>query len=305
MISKLLRLLALATATLALIAQPARAEHIEVVASFSILADLVAQVGGERVRVHALVGPDQDAHGFQPRPSDARLVGAADLVVANGLGFDHWIERLARSAGQRRPVVVASAGIDALKAAHHHHHGHHHDHGDLDPHAWQDVANVRQYVRNIAAALSAADPAGAELYTTNAARYDEELAALDGDIRAALAALPEERRKVVSSHAAFAYFERAYGIRFLAAHGVASGAEPSALGIARLIRLIRTEKVPAVFLENVSDPRLLERIRAESGARAGGTLYSDALSAADGPAPHYLTMMRRNLATLLEGLQAD
>ncbi|THF63021.1 metal ABC transporter substrate-binding protein [Pseudothauera nasutitermitis] len=304
----LLRLLALSALLLAAALQPARAERVEVVASFSILADLVAQVGGERVSVRALVGPDQDAHGFQPRPSDARLVGAATLVVANGLGFDNWVERLARSAGSRAPLVLAAQGIEALHAeeAHDHGHGHgHHDHGDLDPHAWQDVRNVVIYVRNITDALAAADPAGTQDYRANAERYTAELHALDAEIRAALATLPAERRKVVSSHDAFAYFDRAYGVRFLPARGVASTAEPSAQGIARLIRQVRAEKVPAVFLENVVDRRLVERIRAEGGARLGGTLYSDALSAAGGPAPTYVAMMRHNLATLLAGLAAD
>jgi len=288
----------------------AETDKLDVVASFSILADLVAAVGGEQVRVHALVGPDQDAHGYQPRPSDARKVGAAALVVANGLGFDGWIERLARSAGHSRPVLIASQGIPALHGQpgaeheHDHDHDHRHSHG-VDPHAWQDVANTIIYVRNIAAGLTAADPADAARYRANAERYIAELQALDADIRRALAALPPERRKVISSHDAFGYFERAYGVHFVAARGLASNAEPSAQGIARLIRQIRAEKIPAAFLENVTDPRLVERIRNESGARLGGTLYSDALSTADGPAPTYVAMMRHNLATLLAGLAAD
>lgn len=302
---RLIRLLLIAALALTAALQPARAERLEVVTSFSILADLVAAVGGERVAVHALVGADQDAHGFQPRPSDARTVGAAQLVVVNGLGFDGWMERLARSAGRKSPPLVASRGIATLKAAHQHGHNHGHSHGELDPHAWQDVGNARVYVRNIAEALAAADPAGAALYRANAERYDAELAALDAEIRSALATIPAERRKVVTSHDAFAYFGRAYGVRFLAAHGVASNAEPSAQGIARLIRQIRAENVPAAFLENVVDQRLIERIRSESGARLGGTLYSDALSAADGPAASYVAMMRHNTQTLLDGLRAD
>lgn len=299
--------------SIVLLAGPSHAtetDKLDVVASFSILADLVAAVGGEHVRVQALVGPDQDAHGYQPRPSDARKVGAAALVVANGLGFDGWIERLARSAGHPRPVLIASQGIPALHSQpeaeheHDHDHAHRHTHG-VDPHAWQDVANTIIYVRNIAAGLTAADPAHAAHYRANAERYIAELQTLDADIRRALAALPAERRKVVTSHDAFGYFERAYGLHFVAAHGVASNAEPSAQGIARLIRQIRAEKIPAAFLENVTDPRLVERIRNESGARLGGTLYSDALSAADGPAPTYIAMMRHNLATLLGGLAAD
>ena len=287
----------------------AHAQALEVATSFSILGDLVAQVGGERVKVRTLVGPDEDAHAFQPRPSDAREIGAAALVVVNGLGFDDWMTRLARAGGFKGTVVVASAGISTLEMTRDdgHGHGHDHDHGKgkaVDPHAWQDVANVRRYVANIATALAAADPEGADAYRAAAERYDGELQALDAEIRAAFAALPAERRKVVSSHAAFGYFARAYDIRFLSPVGVANNAEPTAKGVARLIRQLKEEKVPAVFIENVADPRLIERIRSESGAAVGGTLYSDALSKAGGPAPTYVHMMRTNFATLQRALVA-
>lgn len=300
---------ALLAALTLLAAFPLRAAPLEVVASFSIVADLARQVGGERVKVTALVGPDEDAHGFAPRPSDARRVRDADLVIANGLGFDTWIERLAQSAGHRGPIVIASAGVEPIEdhTAHDHAHGHAHghDHGSIDPHAWQDVRNAQRYVANIAAALADIDPGGADHYRDNAARYTAALQALDAEIRSTLATLPAQRRKVVTSHDAFGYFGRAYDVRFLAAAGVGSHSEPSAAGIARLVRQLRRENVAVVFLENVNDPRLIERIGIESGARVGGTLYSDALSAADGPAPTYLDMMRHNLGVLRDGLLGD
>lgn len=310
-----LRALATACAA-ALISTAAHAQPLEVTTSFSILGDLVGQVGGERVKVRTLVGADEDAHAFQPRPSDARNVGGAALVVVNGLGFDDWMVRLARSGGYKGEVVVASAGIDTLAmTADEHEHEHGHDRGDedekakdkanakaVDPHAWQDVGNVRRYVANIADALAKADPDGATAYRANAERYDGELKALDAEIRAAFAVLPAERRKVVSSHDAFGYFGRAYGIRFLSPVGVSNNAEPTAQGVARLIRQLKAEKVPAVFIENVADSRLIERIRSESGAQVGGTLYSDALSKADGPAPSYVQMMRTNLDALRQAL---
>jgi zinc/manganese transport system substrate-binding protein len=292
-------------AGLGLTAAPARAEPLAVTTSFSVLADFIRAVGGERVVVRSLVGPDEDAHAFQPRPSDAREIGASALVVANGLGFDDWIARLAGSGGYRGPLVVASTGVRTLAMPDSHSDGHDHDHaGGIDPHAWQDVANARRYVANIAAALAAADPDGTAHYEANAERYNGELTALDAEIRAAFAAIPAARRKVVSSHDAFAYFGRAYGIRFLAPVGVSNNAEPTAQGVARLIRQVRAEQVPAVFIENVADPRLLERIRAESGARIGGTLYSDALSAAGGAAPTYVAMMRHNLQTIRAAIAA-
>jgi len=287
------------------IASGARASEIEVVTSFSILGDLARQIGGERVSVHTLIGPGQDAHAYEPRPSDARRIRSAGLVVQNGLGFDDWLPRLAQSSGYRGTLVVASNGIRPLVMhdENGHAHGAHESH--IDPHAWQDVANVRIYVDNISAALTAADPAGAETYRTNAARYRAELDALDADIRAAIARLPQERRRVVSSHDAFGYFARAYGLTFLAPVGAAGHSTPKARDVARLIEQLRNEKAPAVFIETIIDPRLIERIRVESGARVGGTLYSDALSPTEGPAPTYVAMMRHNLATLMAALAGN
>ena len=281
---------------------------LEVTTSFSILGDLVRQVGGDKVNVRTLVGADEDAHAFQPRPSDARAIGASALVVVNGLGFDDWMTRLARSGGFKGQIVVASAGINTLAMVdgdEHGHDSHAHQHGHAhaaDPHAWQDLGNAQRYVANIAAALALTDPTHADTYRANAERYNGELKALDSEIRAAFAALPSERRKVVSSHAAFGYFGRAYGIRFLSPVGVSNNAEPTAQGVARLIRQLKAEKVPAVFIENVADSRLIERIRSESGAQIGGTLYSDALSKADGPAPSYVRMMRANLDALRQAM---
>jgi zinc/manganese transport system substrate-binding protein len=283
-----------------LTAPGARAAEIEIVTSFSILGDLVRQIGGERVNVYPLIGPGQDAHAYELRPSDARRIKRAGLVVQNGLGFDDWLPRLAHASGYRGKLVVASDGIRPL--AMHSENDNDKREARTDPHAWQDVANVRVYAANIAAALIAADPAGAEFYRANAARYHAALDALDADIRAAIARLPQERRRVVSSHDAFGYFARAYGLTFLAPVGSAGHSKPGARDVARLIEQLRSEKAPAVFIETILDPRLIERIRIESGATMGGTLYSDALSPPDGPAPTYIAMMRHNLDTLLKAL---
>lgn len=280
-----------------------QAGELKVVASFSILADLVREVGGDQVIVTSLVKPDEDAHGYQPKPSDSRLLRDADLVLANGLGFDTWIERLSAAASKDNKLVIVSEGITPLQSGHAHDERHAgHDHGELDPHAWQDVANARAYAANIAKALAAADPANAAGYEANLARFDRQLEELDSEIHTAITALPEARRTIVTSHEAFAYFGRAYDVRLLAASGVSANTEPSAAGIARLIRQIRREQAAAAFLENISDPRTIERISKESGASVGGTLYSDALSGPDGPAPTYVAMMRHNLATLIEAM---
>lgn len=300
------RLLAAALLFVAAVAPSRGADPITVVASFSILGDFTQVVGGERIRVHMLVGPDQDAHVYQPTPADAKLIARARLVVTNGLGFEGWIDRLVKAAGYKGEIVVASRGIATLKGGHSHGHGgakgHGHSHGDIDPHAWHDVANAKRYVANIEAALARVDPDGKAVFRANAEAYSTRLDQLDAQIRAAVARLPEDRRSVVTSHDAFGYFARAYGLRFVAPVGVSTESQASAADVANLIRQIKRDRIPAVFMENVSDPRLLERIRVESGAKTGGVLYSDALSARGGPAASYVDMMRHNLQTLVAAL---
>jgi zinc/manganese transport system substrate-binding protein len=285
---------------LAIIATTATAQPLKVVASFSILGELAREVGGDRVELHTLVGPDGDAHVYQPTPADAKTIAQADLVIVNGLGFEGWIDRLIKSSGYRGPVLVASTGIKTLKLKHDEH-GHGHD-GNVDPHAWQDLANALRYVDNIAQALTNADPAGHSAYLTNAAKYKQAIAALDGELKNTFNAIAKEKRKVVTTHDAFGYFSRAYGIAFISPVGINTDAEASAADVGRIIKQIRREKIPAVFMENISDPRLLERIRQESGARVGGVLYSDSLSKADGPAATYLELMRHNAKTLASAL---
>ncbi len=273
---------------------------VRAVATFSILGDLVRQVGGSHVTVATLVGPDSDAHGLSPSPADARKLAEADIVFVNGLGLEGWFDRLIRASGTRAPVVVASAGVKPIPAQDEHAHedgDHGHGHGDhaVDPHAWQDVANVRTYVANIRDGLAKVDPAHADAYRAAAAAYLAELDALERDVRAAIARIPPERRRIITTHDAFGYFAAAYGLRFIAPQGVSTDSEASPRDVAAIIRQIRKERVPAVFLENISDPRQMQQIARESGARVGGKVYSDALSAPDGPAATYLDLMRSNL----------
>ncbi|MCB1931378.1 MAG: metal ABC transporter substrate-binding protein [Candidatus Accumulibacter sp.] len=304
------RLRDLATiALLALVvgAWPARAgaaAPLPVVASFSILGDLTQRIGGEYVQLTTLVGPEADAHVYRPTPADVKTIARARLVVVNGLGFEGWIDRLIEASGYRGRIVVASSGVETLgktAAADGKHDAHDHA-GDRDPHAWQDLAQTRHYVDNIASALGEADPANKAAYQANARRLKQQIDALDGEIRATFERLPGDRRVVVTSHDAFAYFGRAYGIRFLAPVGLSTDAQPSAATVGALIRQIRRQKIPAMFVENVSDPRLLERISQESGARIGGTLYSDSLSRSGKAADTYLGMMRHNADTLAAAL---
>jgi zinc/manganese transport system substrate-binding protein len=287
-----MRRLRLVGLVLAMAILPARAQdRLNVVATFSILGDFARNVGGERVNVTTLVGPDGDVHVYTPAPADARKIADAKLVVINGLGLEGWLSRLTQSAGGKAAMITASQGITPRKRG-----------ADADPHAWQSVANARIYVANIRDALLAADPAGAGIYRDNAQAYLAKLDALERDVRAAVAQIPPARRKVISTHDAFGYFAAAYGIEFIAPQGVSTESEASARDIAAIITQIKTSKIPAVFLENISDPRLMRRISTETGARIGGTLYSDSLTGEKGDAPTYIDMVRHNIKALTSAL---
>jgi zinc/manganese transport system substrate-binding protein len=271
---------------------PARAQdRLNVVASFSILGDFARNVGGDRVSVTTLVGPDGDVHVYTPAPADAKKIADAKLLIINGLGLEGWLPRLLQASGGKAPIITATKGIAPLKLG-----------SDADPHAWQSVVNAKTYVANIRDALVAADPADAEVFRTNTDRYLEKLDALDREVREAVAQIPPRRRKVISTHDAFGYFAAAYGIEFIAPLGVSTESEASARDIASIITQVKTSKIPAVFLENISDPRLIRRISAETGARIGGTLYSDSLTGEKGEAPTYIDMVRHNIKVLTGAL---
>ena len=270
---------------------PAHAnDKIPVTATFSILGDLVRVVGGDRVAVTTWVGPDEDAHVFEPKPTHAKNLLGSRLLVTNGLGFEPWANKLAKSAGYKGTTVVASQGIKTLPS---------------DPHAWQNPNNVVIYVRNIAAGLTKADADGAATYQANADAYIKELQTLDTWAKAQFATIPAPKRKVITSHDAFGYFAAQYGITFLAPQGINTEAEPSAKQVAQLIKQIQREKIRAVFVENMSNPKLIAQLSKDAGATVGAALYADALSAADKPGSTYLQMMRHNVTQLVVGMQLN
>jgi zinc/manganese transport system substrate-binding protein len=277
--------------------EPAAAAPVQIVASFSILEDIVHQIGGGDVAVASLIGPDSDAHAFEPTPDQARLLAQAQLFVINGLGLEGWLSRLVGSAQYRGPVVVATRGITPISTT---------EAGEPtpapDPHAWQDPRNAIVYANNIAQALASVDPAHAEAYRQRFRDYKAELQALDRQVRDELGAIPADKRRVITNHDAFAYYGRAYGVSFLAPEGISTDSDPSARTIAGLIRQIQREVIKALFVENISDPRLIEEIASETGATPGPPLYSDALSRPDGPAPTYRRMIQYNTAALKEGM---
>ena len=305
--------LALSLAVLFGLSGAASADNkLKAVASFSVLGDMVKQVGGDRVEVTTLVGPNGDAHVFNPTPAIAKLLASADIFFVNGLGFEGWMERLEKSSGFKGEVVVASKGVTPLTMGeedghHHDDYGDDHDEGGdevPDPHAWQSLANGKIYVANIRDGLITADPAGKAEYVANATKYLAAIDAEEAAVKVAIAKLPPERRRIITSHDAFGYLADAYGLEVISPEGVSTESEASAQDVAMIIRQIREEQIPAVFLENVTDRRLLHQIARETGTKIGGVLYSDALSKADGPAPTYLGMFRHNIGALSAALSS-
>jgi zinc/manganese transport system substrate-binding protein len=285
-------------------------EPIPVVATFSILGDMVERIGGEHIALTTLVGPDGDSHVYQPTPKAARSVAESDVLFLNGLDFEGWLERLAEAASFDGAMVVATNGVvpiafddhdDHDDEKHDDHAGH--DHGAFDPHAWQSLENAVIYANNIAAGLAQADPENAGDYYANRAAFVAEVEMLSADIEAMMKSLPADKRTVVTPHDAFGYFAATYDLTFVAPQGMSTESEVSAGDVAALITQIREESISAVFIESITDNRMMEQIANETGATIGGTLYSDALSAKSGPASTYLDMMRHNATTLFDALE--
>jgi zinc/manganese transport system substrate-binding protein len=270
----------------------AAAEKLKVVATFSILGDIAGRIGGNAVEMQTLVGPDGDAHVYQVTTADARAIAKADVVIVNGLAFDDWALRLVKASGTRASVVVASIGVAPIAGGHEH----------SDPHAWQDVRNVVTYAVAIERALAIADPSHAGLYRANATAFRNELQSLDAEIRSKFAAIPAAQHRAVTTHGSFAYFAAAYGVTFTSPLGTSTEEQGSAKSLGALITAIRRNGIKALFLENAADPRLMRQVARETGVELGGTLYADALSTKDGPAPTYVGLMRHNLRLLTEAM---
>ncbi|RVD72164.1 MAG: metal ABC transporter substrate-binding protein [Mesorhizobium sp.] len=289
----------------ALGASSAFAAPLKVVASFTVIADFAKNVGGDRVSITTIVGPDGDAHVYEPSPADAVAMAGADVVLVNGLHFEGYLQRLVDASATKASIVTLTKGVtpidfkpefadaDAAEGA---------ATGGgktvTDPHAFQSIANARIYVKNIAEAFCAADSDGCVGYQTNAAAYTKKLDALEGEVKAAIQSIPEEKRVVITSHDAFGYFENEYGLAFLAPQGISTDSEPSAADVAKLVEQVKQDKAAAIFVENITNPRLIEQIASETGIKVGGTLYSDALSQPDGPASTYIDMMHNNIAQI-------
>ncbi|TKR56471.1 metal ABC transporter substrate-binding protein [Allopusillimonas ginsengisoli] len=339
-------------------AQPKKsaAEPLRVVASFSILGDMVSEIGGEHVALSTIVGPGGDAHTFEPAPKDVLALANAQVLVLNGLDFEGWLPRLIKASGFKGQQILASdrvkvrllnsddqvvlgagdhahdadhghdhdsdhahdhANANANASGHDHNHAHDHDKahdhahdhahshaaGDVDPHAWQDLSNGIIYATNIAEGLSRADPANSASYRSRADIYIKRMQKLDAEIKAVLKDIPKDRRTVITTHDAFGYFAQAYGIRFISVAGFSSAAEPSAKDLALIIDNAKKHHVSGVFFENISSNKIMDQIARETGAKRGGTLYSDALASPGEPAGTYLGMFSWNAGRLIRTLK--
>ena len=289
--------LPISLAVAALLSSPlAMAKTVEAVASFSILGDIVQQVGGEHVNVVTLVGPDGDPHGFAPMPKNSKQLSNADVVFVSGLGLEGWLERLISASGYKGQVVVASTGVDTRKMD---------EEGKMvtDPHAWNSMANGIKYANNVMNALIVADPEDADYFRKRGGEYIQQLEKLDAYAKAQFAAIPLDKRKVLTSHDAFGYFSQEYGVSFLSPVGFSTEAEASASDVAALIKQIKQEKIKTYFIENQTDPRLVKQIATASGVKAGGELYPEALSPAGGPAATYAEAFKHNVDTIVGSMK--
>jgi zinc/manganese transport system substrate-binding protein len=285
--------------TLLLVCCVCAEDRLRVVTTTTILADMVRQIGGDRVQVSSLLKPGIDAHIYQPGPEDLKSLAGAAVVVVNGLGLEGWLGNLVSTSGFQGRQVIATTGITPLGCDHHEGHE---AHGGVDPHAWQDAANGLHYARNICAGLSAADPLGAADYAAWTEAYCGQLRVLDAWIRKQITTIPPDRRVLVTSHEALAYFGRAYGLEMHAMEGTATGQEPNARHLAELIALIRTRRIGAVFIENTANPATVERLGRDAGTTSGGRLVCDGLDGPGGPADTYIGMFLVNTRTIVRGL---
>ena len=276
----------------------AAASTLKVTASFSIIGDMISRVGGNLVTVTTIVGPNSDTHVYEPKPADASNLAATQVFFVNGLGFEGWMERLVEATSFKGKLVVLSAGIEPRKMT---------EEGKevVDPHAWQNLSNGLVYVKNIAAALCEADAGNCADFQKNAQIYSAEITALDATVRDQIKSVPKDQRKVITTHDAFGYFGAAYGVSFLAPEGMNTESEASAADVAKLIDQVKQEKAKALFIENMSDPRLIEQIAAEAGVKPGGALFSDALSEKGQGGETYLAMFQHNISLLVPAMKGQ
>ncbi|MEK1889539.1 MAG: zinc ABC transporter substrate-binding protein AztC [Phyllobacterium sp.] len=307
---KALRLAATLNVILLLIANYsiAHADPLKVVSSFTVISDFAKNVGGDKIKLTTLVGPDGDAHVYEPKPADAAAVAGADVVLVNGLHFEGFLPRLVEASATKAPIVELSKGVEPIKSAEAEHDhdaaggSQHEEHGAYDPHAFQSISNAKIYVTNIVDAFCAANAANCETYKANAATYTEKLNATEAEVKAGIASIPESKRLVITSHDAFGYFQHEYGLTFLAPEGISTDSEASAADIVALIKQIKEDKASAIFVENITNPRLIEQIASETKLNVGGTLYSDALSKPEEGASTYIDMMHHNIETFKKAI---
>jgi len=266
-----------------------------VVATFSVLGDLVKIVAGDSVEVVTLVGPDGDAHTFEPTPKDGVSLAEADVIFENGVGFEAWLDKLYSSSKSKAKRVVVSEGLRLRTLENEH-----------DPHLWHDVKNAIHMVGVIRDKLAEADPPNADKYRANAAAYLDRLNTLDAWVVEKVGTLPKAKRKLVTSHDTFGYFADRYGFEVVGS-GLESvsteASDPSPAAFAKLVGEIKAAKVPAIFAENVHNPKLMERLAKEAGVKVAPPLFTDALGKPGSEGDTYEKMMRYNVSTIMDALK--
>jgi ABC-type Zn uptake system ZnuABC Zn-binding protein ZnuA len=273
----------------------AQPSSLVVVATHSIVGDIVQNVARDRVQLGTLVGPNSDVHDYQPVPEDLRNLGRATIVFENGFGLEPWLERTYTSSGSQASRIPVTANVMPLLVTEGP------EAGEPDPHFWFNVTHVMSAVEVVRDSLSHVDPANADAYRANANEYVRELRELDSWIRDQVSVLPAERRVLFTSHDNLGYFARRYGFRIggSALASISTVAEPSARQITALVTEIRNTGVPAIFPESVSNPALMDRIASEAGVRLGPTLYTDALGDPNSEGSTYIKLMRYNVSTIM------
>jgi ABC-type Zn uptake system ZnuABC Zn-binding protein ZnuA len=277
-------------------------ERLPAVTSNTVLADLVANVGGDMVQVRALAPAGTDPHTFQPTPDSIKVLSQARIVFFNGAGLEEWWDKTIRSVTKPEvPVIELSRGLATIKMPGHSHGGHRHAEGQ-DPHVWLDPNLVKAYVDKIRDGLSQADRPNAGAYAERAQAYTTKLEELDGWIRTEVAKIPAPRRKIVTFHNAFQYFANRYGLAVKGFVVASPGKEPSAKALAELTRRIKQERIPAVFAEADFNPKMLEALAKDAGVKVVTNLYDGSLSSGP-PADTYLNMMRHNVTQMVNALR--
>lgn len=270
-------------------------DKIKTVSTISIINDMVKNIGGDKVETHLICAIGTDPHSYIPKPSDPREISKSDIVFNNGIGLEHWIEQMIRNAGGDRPVIIVSEGITPIRD----------EAGfeDPDPHAWFDLENAQVYAKNIASGLIAIDPENESYYQANLERYLSELDEAHNWAKQQISEIPQVARVLITSHDAFRYFGKTYGLEVHGLQGISTESKPRTEDVKNIIDLIKEKNLKAVFIETTVNPALLQQITNETGAVIGGTLYSDSIGEPGSDGETFINAFKSNVSKIKNALK--